>query len=179
MPNSRVVFDVAQGLSIVTLVGLALVILMGFLAFAPSAAFPRIFRFPARGQSLGFDRLWLVGLMVICFIAIVGILGQWVEVRSEYGRADLSVVQGCVTRFHPASGQRGDAQDMIQVAGTIFHYPDNPAAFAKTEIRGGPVRPGSWVRVTHVANDILRLEAIDHTCPQPVTDAGWRAFPRQ
>ena len=67
---------------------------------------------------------------------------------------------------------------MMQVAGVAFHYPANPASFGETEIAGGPVRRDSWVRVTHVANDILRLEVVDHACPQPVIDTAWSAFPR-
>jgi hypothetical protein len=75
---------------------------------------------------------------------------------------NYNVVEGRVTNFDPMPYQ-GHKNESFDVNGQHFSYSDfiETAGFHNAASRGGPIRDGLYVRVSHIGNLILRLEVAD------------------
>ena len=109
---------------------------------------------------LGFSILWTI-------IAFVGTGHDYTKIRKALANGSADIVEGRVEDFVPMPHQ-GHALEHFSVCGVPFAYSDYvvTAGFNHTSSHGGPIRPGLWVRITHVGNTIGRLE-VATTDPGP------------
>jgi hypothetical protein len=79
------------------------------------------------------------------------------------GKAE--VIEGAVSNFKPGTNERGSAYESFCVKGACFTYSDyeESAGFNTMAINGGPIREGLPVRLTFVANTIVKLEVASST----------------
>jgi Na+(H+)/acetate symporter ActP len=169
MSGGRVVFDITKSVPFMgshILVGLTVMIVVGLGAVVATSYRPR-----------AFVLIWTTALVSIALLVTLGFGFGWLNLRSKAESGVTAVVEGCITRFHPSSGQRGDDEEMIEVSGQRFVYSDDEVtpAFHRTVSQDGPLRPDTWARITHVGNEITKLEVVGHACPTAPTDASWRA----
>lgn len=112
---------------------------------------PRVAR--ALGYSfLGFALLW-TGLV------FTATRSESKTLRDALQNGSAEVVEGRVEGFVPMP-YTGHARERFTVCGVPFSYSDYEVTegFNRTSSHGGPLREGSWVRITHVGNLIGRLE---------------------
>jgi hypothetical protein len=114
--------------------------------------------FPSRDASkfallfLGFSVLWTTGAF-----AVVG--HDYFALRGTLQNDNAQVVEGRVENFVPMP-YAGHAKERFTVCGVPFSYSDYiiTGGFNHTSSHGGPIRAGSWVRITHLGDSIARLE---------------------
>jgi hypothetical protein len=72
---------------------------------------------------------------------------------------EAQTLEGRVTNFRPMPWS-GHPMESFSVCGVTFSYSDfiETGAFNNARSHGGPIREGLWVRVSHVGNNIVRLE---------------------
>lgn len=157
MPGGRVVFDIAQsgpGLNLEPWVGLLAmaaiaVAVIIFWRVQVSAWLTRIglgwlTRFGGIKSPL-FNLIWGGAVLGLILVAVSGYATTSSRLRESYRTGAGAVVAGCITQFHPSSGQRGDDEEMIEISGTRFVYSDDilTPAFHQTVLHGGPLHPDS------------------------------------
>lgn len=189
MPNSRVVFDIANngprldyglraGLLVMALIAVAGIVFrrVHVDAWLTRIGLGWLNRFGGVKSRI-FNLIWGGGVLLLILISAVGYGTEWLRLGNSYRAGSGSVIAGCVTRFHPSSGLRGDDEEMVEIDGARFAYSDDieTPAFHQTALKGGPLRPDSWARITHVGNDIIKLEVADHACSPGKIDPDWRA----
>jgi hypothetical protein len=98
------------------------------------------------------------GLTLSIFVLTVMYL-DFRNLRNAYLGGDYIVVEGPVVHFRPM-GERGDEKESFSVGSASFEYSPNylTPGFNQPAYRGGPIREGLWVRVTHHHGVILKLE---------------------
>ncbi|HEX8904265.1 MAG TPA: hypothetical protein VF771_05445 [Longimicrobiaceae bacterium] len=113
-----------------------------------------------RGQ-LWASRTGAVVLPVIALLSGMIIVGDTNAAKSRYRRGDYSVAEGTVSGFIPGS-ERDHREEEFSVGGQQFRYSSTALSpyFHRTAEKGGPIRPGLRVRISHVNGDILRLEVV-------------------
>ena len=108
------------------------------------------------GRPLG-----LVYLAISAVIAWVLIdkAGERAWLGDAQTQARIRVVEGSVTSFRPMPAG-GHALERFCVDGQCFEYSDwqLQRGFNTSVARGGPIREGLPVRITHVDGAILKLE---------------------
>ena len=156
------------------LFALVAILIMGLVSIFRPGALPS---WLVRPRSRTYNLLWVSGVGLFAAIAAGGYFASWWRLTSEAHSRAASTASGCVEDFHPSSGLRGDAVEMIKVSGETFTYSDSTEtpAFHKTVRDGGPIKPDDWVSITHVGNDIVRLQVAEHACPSAQVDSNWRA----
>jgi hypothetical protein len=126
-------------------VGLALSWFPGLFAHWPwTPAGIRVF-----GQLFaGFAAVWTAVSFWATYSLYLDLADQLVKGRYE-------VVEGPVEDY-----KRSETEESFSVRGVVFSYSSSAptSAFNHTAAEGGPVRPGLYVRITHVDGKILRLE---------------------
>lgn len=178
MPHSHVVFDISQSppfMSATVIMTMAVMLLIGILSILNPKPATGPLRWLVRTHSPAYNIIWLsIVTMVVIFVS-GAYVAKWWRLRTETNTAAAESISGCITRFHPSSGARGDNVDMVEVAGESFTYWDEETpAFHKMLRNGGPLRPDAWVRIWHVGPDITKLEVADHACPTAPLDSTWR-----
>jgi hypothetical protein len=109
----------------------------------------------ARGFTyffLGFTLLWTA-------LVLTTTRSESNTLRDALRSGSAPVVEGRVEGFVPMP-YTGHALERFTVCGVPFSYSDYEVTegFHRTSSHGGPLREGSWVRITHVGNLIARLE---------------------
>lgn len=104
---------------------------------------------------LGFAVLWTV-------VSFTSTYGEYTSLSRAEKAREGKVVEGKVTNFKPMPAT-GHAMEKFCVSDTCFEYSDYivTGGFNNTSSHGGPLREGLQVRVTHVGNDIVKLEVAD------------------
>lgn len=99
-----------------------------------------------------------LGLLLSIFVLTVMYL-DFRHLQNAYLAGDYTVVEGPVAHFRPMS-ESGDKKERFSVGSASFEYsPYYPTpGFNQPAYRGGPIREGLWVRVTHHHGVILKLE---------------------
>jgi len=119
----------------------------------------RAFRSRLRKRAAWFAYFFLVFAGLWTVVAFASTHGEYAKVRDALLRGRAEVVEGRVEDFSPMP-YSGHATEHFTVCGVPFAYSDYviTAGFNQTSSHGGPVRAGSWVRITHVGSIIARLE---------------------
>ena len=101
---------------------------------------------------LGFAVLWTVS-------AWHSASSHQNELRSRYVSGDFTVVEGVVENFDPMP-EHGNKMESFTVKNTKFSYSDFyiTPGFNNAASRGGPIREGLYVRISHIGNTIVKLE---------------------
>ena len=150
------VFDVAQaGYKDwwVPAIGLIFVAIGAALAFFPRWASLVISAPPWAGWPLIiFALIWMLGAFTLSYF-------PYIWAREALLSGDHSVVEGPVTDFVPMP-RDGKGKESFTVAGQKFEYSPygGTPGFNNASSHGGPLNSGTYVRVTHIGNTILRLE---------------------
>jgi hypothetical protein len=103
-----------------------------------------------------------------CFVAFavlwtllvaVGSCWKYTSLADAVRAHRVEVAEGVVTDFVPMPSG-GHAAERFCVSGVCFSYSDYSVVpgFNNASSLGGPIREGLPVRVTHVGNDIVKLE---------------------
>jgi hypothetical protein len=159
----RVVFDVstagykAWNFALVGLVfslaGLGVVALRdklgGWWTAHPTAS--KVFAF----SFLGFALLWTT-------VSFVTTYSDYHTLLSAERTNRLHIVEGVVSNFNPMPAT-GHTMERFCVGSDCFTYSDFvvTAGFNNTTSHGGPIRNGLAVRVSHLGNQIAKLEVAD------------------
>ena len=106
--------------------------------------------------------------LVFSYLAVSSMYPYYGEVRRAYLAKQYSVVEGAVENFHPMPFE-GHQDECFSVQGVQFCYSDYIVGpgFNNTSSHGGPIRAGLPVRVSYIANDILKLEIRSDSVPSP------------
>jgi hypothetical protein len=119
-------------------------------------------RLPVQASSDFVRRFFFIMLGLASLLLLAAFGGTFWEYRSlcsavRQGR--VSVVEGEVSQFRPES-HTVKAPERFCVRDTCFEYSEYgmTPGFNHTSSRGGPIREGLRVRVTHVRGTIVRLE---------------------
>ena len=100
----------------------------------------------------GFAVLWTLG-------AGLSIGSKQSSLREDYENGNFEVVEGSVENFDPMP-RSGHKMESFTVDGVRFEYSDFVVTpgFNNATSRGGPIREGLQVRISHIGNTILKLE---------------------
>lgn len=111
---------------------------------------------------------WLYGVVfgILCLAPAVSIhdsVSQYhrrKDLIEEMRQGKAKVQFGTVRDFHAAIGEgtRGFRPEGFTVAGHSFTYWSDADGFHQMAASGGPIREGVRVRVTHIGNDIVKIE---------------------
>jgi hypothetical protein len=116
-------------------------------------------RFELERASLRAARIAACMFSVSAVAAALVFLRDFDAARAQYRRGAYSVVEGTVSDvvFGSTMGHRDES---FRVGDQVFRYSSATVSpyFHRTAERGGPIRPGLRVRISHVNGDILRLE---------------------
>jgi hypothetical protein len=129
------------------------------IVFALAGFLNRRFGLDMQRGSLSAARIGAPVLAVVAVLASMVILQDFHEATARYRGGHYSVVEGRVTDFTPGSTSNPRDED-FRVGEQEFHYSpwELSPYFHRLAEKGGPIRPGLRVRISHVNGDILRLE---------------------
>ncbi len=106
---------------------------------------------------------WFPVVVLVFGIAWVGGAGvagyrEYRELLTAATSGDAEMVEGTVERLEALDAPSDEVERLV-VAGRTFEYSDAEAtsAFNQTLRRGGPLRPGQWIRVWHVEGRIVKI----------------------
>lgn len=130
------------------------------------------FRFksaPAAGPILNW--VYFLFALLIGGLGATSYFSEYAGLRRALQSGRANVVEGCLEAFHPMP-ESGHDTERLRLRGQTFAYSGFivTPAFHKSEVYGGPIHRDSWVRITHVGGDIVRLEVADHACPAATAD---------
>jgi hypothetical protein len=124
----------------------------------------RRYQWPPRRSLVGY---FMVGFSCLWSgLAFVTTFPEYLNLRSAYRHGQFSVVEGTVTDFRPMPYE-GHQDECFSVQSETFCYSDYvvTAGFNNSASHGGPIRDGLPVRVSFVANTIVRLEVRSDALP--------------
>ena len=112
--------------------------------------------FPYLG--IGFATFWTLSVFV-------GTYSDYSYAKNDYLQGTAEIVEGAVSNYKPGTNERGSPYESFCVKGACFTYSDyeESAGFNTMTVNGGPIREGLPVRVTFVANTIVKLEVASST----------------
>ena len=103
--------------------------------------------------------IFFIGLAVMCTGAtfLVTFSDYW-NAREALATKGVEYVEGVTQDFVPMVPHRNE--ESFNINGVAFHYSDYrvTAGFNQTESNGGPVHPGTYVRIWYSGNEILKLQ---------------------
>ena len=109
-----------------------------------------------------FSWFFFLGTTAITIVVFSSEKAAYSATKTALATGGYSVVEGRVADFDPMPYQ-GHKMESFTVNGRRFTYSDfiETTGFHNAASRGGPIREGLYVRVSHIGNLILKLEIAD------------------
>lgn len=131
---------------------------------------PIVDRFFTRGPKGKAGKLFAwIFFLFSSFVAVAWIftsVSQAGALKAAIKSGQVSVVEGCLQRFHPMPAEGHDTE-RLDLNGRVFEYSDYiiTPGFRNTESHGGPIHSDSKLRLTVVGGEIVKVEVQQHACP--------------